>query len=135
MNLFSEILSDKLINALGWSLFHIIWQGFVIAVFLGLLLWILRTKTAHIRYLITFSSLLIFVGLSVYNFNNNFNAELSDQQFKINQNYTENELLQIELKSENTTIVPNQFISGLKNELIKIFFIRHIIFFCILILN
>ncbi len=120
MNLFSEILSDKLINALGWSLFHIIWQGFVIAVFLGLLLWVLRNKTAHIRYLITFSSLLIFVGLSVYNFNNNFNTELSDQQFKIDQNYTENELLSIELKVENRTIVSNQFISGLKNELIKI---------------
>lgn len=120
MNLFSEFLSDKLINAIGWSLFHIVWQGIVIAIFLGLLLWILKNKTAQIRYLIAFSSLLIFVGLSVYNFSNNFDAELSGQQFKINQNYTENELLLIEVKAENTTIVSNQLLSGLKNELMKI---------------
>ncbi len=120
MKLFSEFLSDHLVNALGWSLFHILWQGFVIAIFLGLLLWILRNKAAQIRYLIAFSSLLIFVGLTVFNFSNNFNNGLSEQEFKDNQNQKINEFLLIELKAENAAIVSNQFISGIKNELTKI---------------
>jgi len=73
MNLFAGFLNEQTINALGWNLFHIIWQGFLLAFILAVILQFLKNKSAQIRYLVAYLSLFLLVALSVYNFSNNLN--------------------------------------------------------------
>ena len=61
MNKLNEIFSTTFTDALGWTLFHSLWQGAVIAVVLFLLLSVTRQSQARIRYFMT-------VGRSNLNF-------------------------------------------------------------------
>jgi bla regulator protein blaR1 len=72
MRILSDLLNESIVNAFGWTIFHILWQGTLIALFTGLLLRILNRKSSQLRYLITLCSLLLVVGLSVFNFVNNY---------------------------------------------------------------
>ena len=62
-----QILSPKLIHALGWTLVHSIWQGALFAVALGLLLVLLRKFSARARDNVSigmFCAFLLTAGLS-----------------------------------------------------------------------
>lgn len=68
MNFIREILSEKIIDALGWTILHSLWQGLLIGILLLLLLYLYRHHNPEIRYnLSVFSLGLIFV-LSVLTF-------------------------------------------------------------------
>ena len=43
MHTITDLFSEKLITALGWNIFHILWQGFLVAVILGVLLRFITT--------------------------------------------------------------------------------------------
>lgn len=58
MNLLPEIFPEALVNALGWTLLHSLWQGALLAVILGLLLVVLHRHSAKIRYWVAGSALL-----------------------------------------------------------------------------
>ena len=77
MEILTDLFSDNIISALGWSLFNILWQGFLLACITGITLYIFRRKSAQIRYLISVASLLLIVGLSVFNFHNNYETNFS----------------------------------------------------------
>ncbi|MFC2151113.1 M56 family metallopeptidase [Bacteroidota bacterium] len=103
MNLLNSLFNDKIIDALGWNIFHILWQGFLIAIVLGFVLRLLKHKSANIKYLISFTSLILLVGLSVFNFTNNYNQTslLSKNQYE-NLNRAEiNEAILIDLNESN----------------------------------
>ncbi len=72
MRILSDLLNESIVNALGWTIFHILWQGALIALFTGFLLRILNRKSSQLRYLIALSSLLLIIGLSVFNFSDNY---------------------------------------------------------------
>jgi beta-lactamase regulating signal transducer with metallopeptidase domain len=76
MSILPDFLSDKVITALGWNIFHILWQGIIIALMLSLVLRFLKGKSAQIRYLISLVSLFLMLGLSIFNFTNNYNDNL-----------------------------------------------------------
>ncbi len=50
MNLLRQILQLPLFERLAWTLLHSLWQGALAAVLLRLLFWMLRRRTANIRY-------------------------------------------------------------------------------------
>ncbi len=74
MILLKAIFNDNIINALGWSLFNTLWQGVILAFVVGIILYILRYKSSNLRYIISLFSLLLIVGLSIFNFINNYSS-------------------------------------------------------------
>lgn len=68
MKWIQETLSQELINAMGWTLIHSIWQGGLIALGLGILFWILHRHPAQVRYLSALSALFLMFITSVGTF-------------------------------------------------------------------
>jgi ankyrin repeat protein/beta-lactamase regulating signal transducer with metallopeptidase domain len=62
-----QLLSPQLVTAIGWTLIHTLWQGAVFALLLGVFLILLRSYSAHARYLVAVGFLAAFfvaVGLT-----------------------------------------------------------------------
>ncbi len=59
MNPITHFFSDHDLQALGWTLLHSLWQGAVFAIFLALMLILMRRFTAQTRYLVA----VILLGL------------------------------------------------------------------------
>ncbi len=69
-----EILPKALREAIAWTLFHSLWQGLLIAVFLGLVLFSLRKAISLKRYLFSITALLLFFGGSLFTFTRYYQA-------------------------------------------------------------
>jgi beta-lactamase regulating signal transducer with metallopeptidase domain len=65
MTVLEDILSQEIIQKLGWTLLHFIWQAAVAALLLAILLRVLRKSTANLRYIIAFMALTLIVLLPV----------------------------------------------------------------------
>ncbi len=63
-----QILSIELINALGWTLVHTLWQAALFAVLLGLALVLLRKYSARTRYVVAIGVLCAFCVTTVLTF-------------------------------------------------------------------
>ena len=68
MNLVQNFFHESVINALGWTLIHSVWQIAFIGITLKISLTIFRKKTAEFRYLLSVISLSAIVLLSVFTF-------------------------------------------------------------------
>ncbi len=68
MSFIQGILSEKLINALGWTILHSLWQVLLTGGLLFLLLLFLRDQNAVVRYNLSVFSLVCILGLSVLTF-------------------------------------------------------------------
>ena len=122
MEILTDLFSDNVISALGWSLFNILWQGFLVAFIIGITLHIFRKKSAQIRYLISVASLLLIVGLSVFNFYNNYETNLStiNNSIQVSQiNYTE-DLNILNPNNSNIDLSYTDIITTAKDKLKKI---------------
>ncbi|NJK96933.1 MAG: hypothetical protein HC905_20245 [Bacteroidales bacterium] len=62
----------ELIEALGWTLFHSLWQGILIAIILGIILLALIKFSAQSRYIITMITLALFITCSSITFINEY---------------------------------------------------------------
>jgi bla regulator protein BlaR1 len=66
MSWFSGILPDQLVKAIGWTLFHSLWQGAVIVLLFMVLYYKFRQHKAELRYIISVAALLVlFLAVSV----------------------------------------------------------------------
>jgi len=65
MIILEDILSQEIIQKLGWTLVHFIWQAAVVALLLAILLRILRKSTANLRYIFACLALALIVLLPV----------------------------------------------------------------------
>ena len=65
MSGFQDVFSHPFLNALGWALFHFIWQGAAVAIVLAGLLFVLNGYTARIRYGLALSAMLLMPILFV----------------------------------------------------------------------
>jgi beta-lactamase regulating signal transducer with metallopeptidase domain len=70
MNLLSQLISENLINAIGWTILHSIWQGAAIALGFALLMFFLRRYGSRTRYLVGAMALLLVLGVSLTTFFN-----------------------------------------------------------------
>jgi beta-lactamase regulating signal transducer with metallopeptidase domain/plasmid maintenance system antidote protein VapI len=57
-----------LVRALGWTVLHSLWQGALVALFAGIILMLLRNKSAQLRYLVANFALFSILFLSVCTF-------------------------------------------------------------------
>ncbi len=60
-----NILSQEIVQRLGWTLLHFIWQAAVVALLLVILLRLLRKSTANLRYILACLALALIVLLPV----------------------------------------------------------------------
>lgn len=68
MNLINDLVPENLVSAFGWMIVHSIWQGALIAFLLSIILFLLNTRSAHVRYLVALGALLIFTSAAVRTF-------------------------------------------------------------------
>jgi beta-lactamase regulating signal transducer with metallopeptidase domain len=68
MNVIGNLLSDHLIDTLGWTLVHSLWQGALVALGAALLLVFMRSFRPQTRYLVGVMALLLMFGMSVVTF-------------------------------------------------------------------
>jgi len=69
MVLLENILSPQIVQKLGWTLLHFVWQAAAIALLLVILLRVLRKSTANLRYIIACSALAVIVLMPITTFN------------------------------------------------------------------
>lgn len=80
MNLVENLLSRQLVNAMGWTVLHSLWQGTIIALILALVFFALQRKTARLRYRIAFGALLLLFVSSLTTFFLLYDPQGSGQQ-------------------------------------------------------
>lgn len=68
MNTLETVLSQPIVERIGWTLIHFLWQGAALALLLGMALLVLRPKKANIRYLLACGCLALMVLLPVSTF-------------------------------------------------------------------
>ncbi|MER2998641.1 M56 family metallopeptidase [Pontibacter populi] len=68
MNLISQLASEALVKALGWTLLHSLWQGALVALTLAVLLVLLQKHKATLRYFMGTGAMLLQLLLSVGTF-------------------------------------------------------------------
>jgi len=117
MNFLSDFLSDKLITAFGWNIFHILWQGLIIAVALGIILRFLKRKSAQSRYLVSLISLFLMLGLSVFNITSNFDAGNNKENYEEIQQSKNNHIQVIDFNIKSIKASSHQIITNLKDRL------------------
>ncbi|WP_066629525.1 M56 family metallopeptidase [Labilibacter marinus] len=82
MNSIQSIFSPAITEALGWTIIHAIWQGFVVLIGLLMLLAILNKYSAQVRYFISFTALVILLGWSVSTFVSAYNYAIDKQALR-----------------------------------------------------
>ncbi|HFC00290.1 MAG TPA: hypothetical protein ENJ53_05750 [Phaeodactylibacter sp.] len=63
-----NFISEELIQALGWTMIHSLWQGFAIAIMMGLVMIVLQNKSSKVRYEFAWFSLFSIFVLSLSTF-------------------------------------------------------------------
>ncbi|WP_020533621.1 M56 family metallopeptidase [Flexithrix dorotheae] len=68
MKILENFVSEEIINALGWTLLHSLWQGAIVALLLGLIMIFLNKQSSTVRYFVSCIALLTVFVLSVSTF-------------------------------------------------------------------
>ena len=68
MNLLRAALESPLVNRIGWTLLHFLWEAAVAAALLAIVLAILRRRSASARYVASCAGLLVLAALPVVTF-------------------------------------------------------------------
>ena len=68
MELFNHLFSDQLVNAIGWTIIHSIWQASFVALIMSIFLNKYQKEKSVVRYRIAITSLYIILFLSIATF-------------------------------------------------------------------
>lgn len=68
MDMLEYILSQEVVQKLGWTLLHSLWQGGIVVLLLAVLLRVLRKSSANLRYVTSCLGLAVIVMLPVVTF-------------------------------------------------------------------
>jgi bla regulator protein BlaR1 len=82
MNTLQYIFSAELIEALGWTIVHSLWQGALVAVGLFILLLLMRKNSAQVKYILSFVALIVVLVWSSVTFVHSFNYAREKQIVK-----------------------------------------------------
>lgn len=121
MNLLQNYIDENIINALGWTLFHILWQGLLVGIVLFFVLRLLKNKTSNLRYFVSVASLLLIVVLSLINFSTNYDKPI-EKNFEISDKHkTEYDSKIIDFSSANQDkLFKADFLSVLESNIQKL---------------
>lgn len=106
MNLIQSIFPEELIETIGWTLFHSIWQATLVLLILVVVLFLMKKYSPGIRYLIAFSGLLICVLLAAITANKSYTLakeKIAIRETLINNPLEVKELIKSNLSTENLT--------------------------------
>ncbi len=87
MNFVYQYMPEGLINAIGWTIFHSIWQGGAAALLLGIILFFMNRKPARLKYAVSVSALLIVVLASAATFIIEYKSPFPVQVIKNKQSF------------------------------------------------
>ncbi|MEO0472838.1 MAG: M56 family metallopeptidase, partial [Bacteroidota bacterium] len=90
----NESLMTPIVEALGWTLLHAVWQIALIAMLLRIVLWIVPRERAVLRYHAALSALVLIVGWSGFEFTTQYQTFQAQQA---HQAATTGERLEIDL--------------------------------------
>ncbi len=82
MRYLQEIFSEQLTEAVGWTIFHSIWQASLMLILLLIVLFFMKDFSARIRYFIAYSTLIFVLGWSVTTAVKSFNYAQEKQEIK-----------------------------------------------------
>jgi bla regulator protein BlaR1 len=68
MNIVTAVLPGRVVDALGWTLFHSLWQGALAALAFAAVLYVSRRYSARVRYALGLAALLLVLAASVITF-------------------------------------------------------------------
>lgn len=68
METLHNIISQEIIQRIGWTLVHFVWQGFAVALILAIVLKLLHKSSANLRYIIACIALALMVVLPMVTF-------------------------------------------------------------------
>lgn len=123
MNLIYNLIPDNFVDAIGLTIFHSIWQGLIISLFLGLALFILGKKNPMLLYKISVAALLFFVICSAATFSEVYST-VKNPGTEIQSEEKRTQLLSsIEIEPEEAAAAPYAF-ANIFNES-KSFFDRY----------
>ncbi len=58
----TSLLSQPLIESVGWALLHFLWQGTVLAILLAVSLRFMRRCSANAKYVVSFAALVLMAA-------------------------------------------------------------------------
>jgi GWxTD domain-containing protein len=68
MTFFILLVEQPLVRVFGWSLLHFVWEGAIVAGLLAVALWVLRGRTAQVRYGVACGALVLMTVLPLATF-------------------------------------------------------------------
>jgi beta-lactamase regulating signal transducer with metallopeptidase domain len=118
MKILSEVISQNVITALGWNLFHIIWQGILVMALLSFILRLLSGKSSQIRYIISLFSLFIMLGLAIFNFTKHYEKEtIENSVVEISERSQHQAPVLIDLNQSNIKFTSRELIQVVKERI------------------
>ncbi len=114
-NLFTPF-SHALQYALGWMVIHSLWQAMVIALFTGIILLVLRKKSAQVRYVVGNIALVAILVSAVSTFAYYYNSETEAREAVLTVDPGESTLV----NAENTLAIPSEQAAQAEKTIIKV---------------
>ncbi|MDA3865587.1 MAG: M56 family metallopeptidase, partial [Salinivirgaceae bacterium] len=107
MESIQQLFANAIIDALGWTIIHSLWQGSILVIILSLFLVIFRKFSAQVRYLVSFGTLLLMITWSGFTFTNAYNDSVERAQIKENllssPQYLQSLLSSVDTNNETTS--------------------------------
>ena len=75
MKIITDVISDQIASAVGWTLLHSLWQGLIVFLLLIIILKFLKGKSSSVKYIISCSAFIILLGAIVVTFLNQYTDE------------------------------------------------------------
>lgn len=78
------IYNDTLLRAISWTLVHSVWQGFLLALCAGTVIYITRKSSSRLRYNLLTTLFLAFMVVAGFTFNYEFQNETTETTTQLN---------------------------------------------------
>ena len=129
-----KYLAPEIIEALGWTLVHAIWQATVVAVALAIALFLIRRKSSQIKYFLSFAALLgilLWSGITFYrSYQYAAEKEALKAQMMSNRNYLSTQLEAFTIQGANSDVKQTPLTLNLNSIKNRAFFQRNFPFIC-----
>ncbi|MBN1924968.1 MAG: M48 family metalloprotease [Prolixibacteraceae bacterium] len=128
-----NFFSPEMIEALGWTIVHSLWQGLVVTLAVALLLILLRKNSAQIKYFISFVALVVLLAWSGTTFIRSYNY--ANEKTRLKEQITNNPAylkLQLEEKlyTQNAVEETTRTTVNMQEVKIRSFFQRNFYLIC-----
>ena len=104
MNYLQNIFDESLVNAIGWTILHSLWQGAIVVIIAALVLSIFKNPSSKLRYNVYASALFALLGSSLLTFcylQHNNNSSTVDWVVPVEVQNENNDIVELVFLDEN----------------------------------